>query len=213
MKWKRIPKENTIQPASGKYSDWKHILAEEGFHQCVYCALHDATFGERNFHVEHYKPKSKYRFRHLEHNIKNLFYACPVCNIFKGDSWPGAPKLDHSVEAYPNPSKCDYSDLFDVSVATGEIRGKYAASKFIVVRLHLNREQLITERRIFYSDSRMTELISYFESVWKDLLEAGKTGDQKALTYVSRLTELYKEALTLQVKYRQTPTYGGQQLR
>jgi hypothetical protein len=213
MKWKRIPKENTIQPASGKYSDWKHILAEEGFHQCVYCALHDATFGERNFHVEHYKPKSKYKFRHLEHNIKNLFYACPVCNIFKGDSWPRAPKVDHSVEAYPNPSKCDYSDLFDVTVATGEIRGKYTASKFIVVRLHLNREQLITERRIFYNDSRMTELIAYFEAVWKDLLEAGKAGDQKALTYVSRLTELYKEALTLQVKYRQTPTYSGQQLR
>lgn len=213
MKWKRIPKENTIQPGSGKYSDWKHILAEEGFHQCVYCALHDATFGERNFHVEHYKPKSKYRFRHLEHNIKNLFYACPVCNIFKSDSWPRAPKKDHSVEAYPNPSKCDYSDLFDVTVATGEITGKYTASKFIVVRLHLNREQLITERRIFYHDSRMTELIAYFDSVWKDLFEAGKTGDQQALTYISRLAELYKEALTLQVKYRQTPTYSGQQLR
>jgi 5-methylcytosine-specific restriction endonuclease McrA len=123
MNWKRIPKENSPQPSTGKYSDWKHQLAEEGFHQCVYCALHDATFGERNFHVEHYKPKSIYRFKHLEHVFSNLFYACPVCNVFKGDSWPGAPRKDHSVEAYPDPAKCDYSKLFEDAQYSGQIKG------------------------------------------------------------------------------------------
>src|ERR1051326_8981942 len=161
MKWKRIPKENSTQPATGKYSDWKHELAEEGFHQCVYCALRDATFGERNFHVEHYKPKSNYRFKHLEDIFSNLFYACPVCNVFKGDSWPRAPKKNHSVAAYPNPSKCDYSDLFNVSQRTGQITGRFTASRFLIARLHLNREQLITERRISHTDERMKKLISF----------------------------------------------------
>lgn len=105
---------------TGKYSDWKPILAEEGFHQCVYCALPDATFGERNFHVEHYKPKSRAKFKHLENDIRNLFYACPACNVFKSDSWPRAPKKDHSVEAYPDPSKCDYCELFKLDEASGE---------------------------------------------------------------------------------------------
>ena len=213
MKWKRIPKESSNQPATGKYSDWKQLLAEEGFHQCVYCALHDATFGERNFHVEHYKPKSIRRFRHLEHIFSNLFYACPICNVFKSDSWPRAPKEDHSVEAYPNPSKCDYSDLFDVVTRTGQIKGKFVASKFLIIRLHLNREQLITERRIFYNDERMRKLIAFFEANHTHLREKATQGDTKAMSFILRLSDLYKEMVTLHLKYRQTPTYSAQQLR
>jgi 5-methylcytosine-specific restriction endonuclease McrA len=213
MKWKRILKENTAQPASGVYSDWKYILAEEGFHQCVYCALHDATFGERNFHVEHYKPKSHPKFKHLEHSIKNLFYACPICNIFKGDSWPRAPRKDHSVEAYPNPSKYDYCDLFDVEESNGEITGKFPASKYLVVRLHLNREQLVTERRIYHNDNRMNILFTYFESVNNKLIDAIKSGDETALAYFSRLQSLYKELCVLEKEYRRTPTYSSEQMR
>jgi hypothetical protein len=213
MKWRRVPKENTTQPARGVYSDWKHILAEEGFHQCVYCALHDATFGERNFHVEHYKPKSHHRFKHLEHNIKNLFYACPVCNVFKGNSWPRAPKKDHSVEAYPNPSTCDYCELFDLVESSGEIVGKFPASRFLIVRLHLNRKQLIIERRIHYNDNRMNFLDTYFDSVKADLLDGIRGGDETALNYFSRIERLYKDLCALGREYRRTPTYISEQLR
>jgi hypothetical protein len=211
MKWKRIPKENAVQP-EGKYSDWKHLLAEEGFHQCVYCALHDATFGERNFHVEHYKPKSNYRFKHLEHDIRNLFYACPVCNVFKGSSWPRAPRKDHSVESFPNPSKFDYCDLFDVIESTGQLRGKYVASKFLVVKLHLNREQLIVERRFFRIRERLGKLASYIDSVKGDLIQSSNDGDTKAGQYLFQLLELYKAYLDLFEEYLTTPTYSPQQL-
>jgi 5-methylcytosine-specific restriction endonuclease McrA len=103
MNWRRIPKEKTVQPKKGRYSDWKEILAEEGFNQCVYCAIPDACFGGiRNFHVEHYRPKSK--FEKLENDIKNLFYACAICNTFKGDDWPGEPEKDFFAPCYPDPS-------------------------------------------------------------------------------------------------------------
>jgi hypothetical protein len=213
MKWRRIPKETSTQPKSGKYSDWKHLLAAEGQHQCVYCALHDATFGERNFHVEHYKPKSKRRFKHLENVFSNLFYACPVCNIFKSDSWPGEPKNDHSREAYPNPATCDYSDLFEVSPRTGQTNGKFVASRFLIARLHLNREQLVTERRIFYNDERMLELNSYFGTKKNDLVTKAQQRDKKAMDLISRLLDLYTDMQTLQVTYRQTPTYIPKQYR
>lgn len=213
MKWKRIPKENSTQPTTGTYSDWKHELAEEGFHQCVYCALHDATFGERNFHVEHYKPKSNYRFKHLEQIFSNLFYACPVCNVFKGDSWPRAPKNDHSMEAYPNPSKCEYSELFDDVKNSGEIRGKYVASRFLITRLHLNREQLVTERRIFYNRERMKSIDSFFESIKEQLAQNAREGDQAAIRFVLRLLELYKNMHSLESTFTETPTYTAQQLR
>lgn len=213
MKWRRIPKETSTQPATGKYSDWKHLLAEEALHQCVYCALHDATFGERNFHVEHYKPKSIYRFKHLEHIFSNLFYACPVCNVFKGDSWPRAPKKDHSVEAYPNPSTCDYSDLFSVSMRTGQITGKFLASRFLITRLHMNREQLVTERRISHNDERMKELQAFFHSIQDKLEEKGNQGDKTAIQFILRLLNLYKDMTSLEIRYRQTPTYTAKQLR
>ena len=59
MNWKRVPKEKSNQPAKGTYSDWKVDLSKEGFHQCVYCTITEHSFGGiRNFHVEHFKPKS-----------------------------------------------------------------------------------------------------------------------------------------------------------
>jgi HNH endonuclease len=213
MRWRRVSKENTTQPKSGEYSDWKHILAEEGFHQCVYCALHDATFGERNFHVEHYKPKSNYRFKHLVNDIRNLFYACPICNVFKGNSWPRAPKKDHSVEAFPNPSTCDYSDLFGIDRGTKEIRGKFIASKYLITRLHLNRAQLITERRIFYADETKSELVKISRSLFSQLREKAEQGDKKASAYCDRLYKLVCELDEINSNYRRTPTYASEQMR
>jgi len=104
MNWKRIPKENTIQPEKGKYSDWKDILADEGYNQCVYCTIHEGSFGRRNYHVEHYKPKGLKQFKHLENIITNLFFSCCICNCFKGDFWED-PADDHSISGFPDPSK------------------------------------------------------------------------------------------------------------
>lgn len=74
MNWKRIPKENSSQPSTGTYKDWKELLSVEGFHQCVYCSISEAEFGGiRNFHVEHYKPKSLPAFASLVNTYTNLF--------------------------------------------------------------------------------------------------------------------------------------------
>ena len=149
MRWKKIDKTGTVQPTTGKYVDWKQIIADEGQHQCVYCAIHDATFGGvRNFHVEHYRPKSNPQFAALINDIANLFYACPICNTFKSNDWPSEPLDDHSTDAYPNPATVDYCDLFDVDDAGGIIQGKYRAARYLVERLYLNRPQLIMERRL-----------------------------------------------------------------
>lgn len=147
MNWRRIPKENSVQPQTGTYKNWKPQLAEEGFHQCVYCAIPDAAMGGiRNFHVEHYRPKS--RFSSLENSISNLFYACPICNTFKGNDWPAEP--DHEVESYPNPSENEYGKLFSINFQSGEIQGNVVASSYMIEKIHLNRGQLILERRLHH---------------------------------------------------------------
>src|SRR5688500_18636223 len=108
----RIPKEKTPPPESGTYQDWKALLADEGAHQCVYCAITEASFGGiRNFHVEHFRPKSL--FQDLVNAFKNLFYACAICNVFKGDDWKEPCGEQHHM-GYLDPSVVDYSDILDV---------------------------------------------------------------------------------------------------
>ena len=106
MKWIRICNAERSQPSSGSYREWKPQIARDCSHQCVYCAIIEARFGGiRNFHVEHYRPKSRAEFASLENVITNLYYACAICNGFKGADWPATPKSDHSVPAYPDPAE------------------------------------------------------------------------------------------------------------
>lgn len=143
MNWKLITKDAKKQPAKGTYSDWKEQIAEECFYQCVYCSIHEAQFGGvNNYHIDHFRPKSI--FDKLENDILNLFYACPICNRFKRNDWPAEPDLN--IVSYPDPSKIDYSELFNLK-DDFEIEGKYTASQYLVLRLFLNRAQLIMERR------------------------------------------------------------------
>ena len=167
MKWFKISKENSENPNAGECSDWKEMIADECNHQCVYCAISESRFGGiRNFHVEHYRPKSK--FAHLKNEIKNLFLACSICNSFKGKDWPEEPKKDFSNVSYPDPSKIDYSELFTCIDFCGEIKGKYIASKYLVEKLFLNRPQLILERRYFNLKSHIKNYCNQLPTILKN---------------------------------------------
>jgi len=189
VKWIRIPKENSIQPDKGSYSDWKQQIADEGQHQCVYCAIHDGHFGGlRNFHIEHYRPKSIDRFAELKNVIINLFYACPVCNTFKSDDWPADPIDDLSIHCYPDPSLTDYSEIFSIEVENGTIIGNCLAARYMVEKIYLNRPQLIMERRVRY-------LLSIEESLRleiSDMLKAGRDRipSDDLVTFYEELTRL-----------------------
>jgi hypothetical protein len=156
MRW-RQPKANRQQPLEGSYSDWKEQIANDCWEQCVYCAIHESRYGGLdNFHVEHYKPKSLPQFENLINAIANLFFACAICNRFKGNDWPGDPVEDHSISAYPDPASCDYNSLF-VWQTNFLLRGRYQASRYILERLYLNRPQLILERRMFALAQKLSD--------------------------------------------------------
>lgn len=148
MKWQLIVKTPANYPSKGTYKDWKSLLADEGGHRCVYCSISESHFGGfRNFHVEHYKPKGDKRFAHLENDYSNLFYACAICNSFKSDDWPNDPTLDFCTDAYPDPSKVNYTDLFEVDYHSGVVNGKNVCGRYIIYKLFLNRPQLIMDRK------------------------------------------------------------------
>ncbi len=100
--------------------------------------------GLRIFHVEHFRPKS--RFPELINDIRNLFYACPICNSYKGNDWPAEP--DQDLVCYPDPSITEYGSLFDIDLYSGSISGNCVASRYLVERIALNRNQLVMERRL-----------------------------------------------------------------
>ena len=156
MKWRLIDKSKTAQP-KGKYTDWKAMLAVEGGHMCIYCTICDAHYGGmRNFHVEHYRPKSL--FEDLEHQYSNLFYACGICNTFKGDDWPSDPTSDtFDYVHYPDPSQTDYSKLFVVDPNTALVSGTNIAAKYMVEKLNLNRAQILRNRKLLLLGGRLAK--------------------------------------------------------
>lgn len=147
MNWKLITKDPKNQPVKGTYNDWKEQIAEECFHQCVYCSIHENPWGGiDHYHIDHFRPKSKDKFKHLENDICNLFYSCPVCNRFKSDDWPGEPDSIDNI-CYPDPSKTNYSTLFKIDETNFAILSNYKSGNYLINRLFLNRPQLIYERR------------------------------------------------------------------
>lgn len=208
MKWRRVPKEKAKQPKKGNYKLWKELVAREGFYQCVYCALPEPQLGgQRNFHVEHYRPKKK--FPKLENDIKNLFYACPICNVFKGDSWPDEPLEDHSISCFPNPSAVDYNNLFEVDFELGTVDGKFIASKYLVSALHLNRPQLILERRLYQADLKTKIVLLRCIQL---IARLRKVDDPKAVELLSRMAQLMCEITNLEIDVRRIRPYSPDQL-
>lgn len=146
MKWPNLSGKPRIQPSMGRWHDWKQAIANHCDGRCVYCAIPEGRFGGiRNFHVEHFRPRV--RFRQLEDDIRNLYLACAICNVLKCDDWPAEPVADHSVAAYPDPSVTDYNTLFLVRSDTHEVTSAVSAGKYLIERILLNRAQLILERR------------------------------------------------------------------
>jgi len=147
MNWRLIVKDPQKQPSEGTYKDWKEQIADECFHQCVYCSIHENPWGGiDHYHIDHYRPKSIIRFKHLENDICNLFYACPVCNKFKLNDWPGEPD-DLQKICYPDPSITNYQTLFNLDMTNYSISSSYISGQYLINRLYLNRPQLVYERR------------------------------------------------------------------
>ena len=195
MKWKIIKKKAEDQPATGTYSDWKPQLAIEADRRCVYCSIRDQVFGgTRFFHVEHYRPKK--HFPDLENDYLNLFYACAVCNIFKGSEWFDHEERDWEQKHFPDPSRVDYSELFDVNVNC-ILRGRYLVSRYLVERLHLNRSHVIRERRVERAFEMITTSLNSIERLERQLEPLFEEGDLNAGKLILELSRVSRQLLNL----------------
>lgn len=207
MKWSQINK--TANPTIESYGCTdprvKEFLRQEGGLRCVYCAVHEnALGGLQAFHVEHYRPKSKVEFRHLENSLSNLFYACPICNRFKANDWPAEPNKRFSNSSYPDPSQVDYSILFNLNEKSGLVTGIFVASKYVVERLYFNRPQLILERKQYLLDRELEKLNEEYNTLVQAL---GNNGSAKSIKYLQSLATLNGILTKHLVDFKKIPSY------
>lgn len=186
MRWPSLVGKSRGQPDNGRWHEWKQAIADHCGGQCVYCAISEARFGGiRNFHVEHFRPKSKFPL--LENDIRNLYLACGVCNILKCDDWPAEPVADHSLVAYPDPSLVDYNTLFEISPNNHELKSAAVAGNYLIEKILLNRAQLILERRLASMHQLLTEFEKWVEDSMNDMTRAEMKATMAVLLKFSRI--------------------------
>lgn len=210
MKWVPITCKR-VQPAGGTYPDWKPQIAKDCSYRCVYCAILDADFGGIvHFHVEHFRPKSIEEFKKLENDIRNLFYACSVCNRFKSDHWAGEPDAKGNTPTFLDPGVVDYNQHISWRLTDHQLEGTTVAGKFAVERMYLNRPQLVLARRAHAVSTRIHAYAAYFAAV-KDTLKAIDTPEARAL--MDELLDRLVNLTLLDAKLKRTHLYEPADIR
>ena len=132
---KENPERTYIGPELSPYGKYKTKLAQDFKGRCGYTNCNHLWFGgKNNFHIDHFKPKSKYP--KLKTKYSNLVYSCSYVNIAKGDD-------DFN---YLDPCDEDYNKHFyrstsgEISAFEGSERAKYMYSK---LKLYLKRYSII----------------------------------------------------------------------
>ncbi len=90
-KFRNFTPVRTFKGTYTNYRLYKPHLKEDFKGRCGYTNCPDNWFGgSRCFHIDHFKPKSK--FKDLETDYNNLVYSCSYVNILKTDD------IDHMID-------------------------------------------------------------------------------------------------------------------
>jgi len=132
---------------SGDYRRYRPYVRADFRECCAYCLLHEMlAAGGDNFELDHFKPRSDPRFAGLAADYYNIYYACHVCNHYKGATWPSEELI---ASGYRFVDFC--SDLFSEHFAE-EITGHWTplsqAGEYTAARLRLNRQHLVEVRAL-----------------------------------------------------------------
>lgn len=130
---------------AGGYRSFRLFVREDFSRQCAYCLLMEVLAGGvDNFELDHFRPKS--RFPELLNDFYNIYYACHPCNHTKRDIWPSA-ELEARGISFVDLCKDDFAAHFRVN-EDGKWEGVTAPGGYTVDKLRLNREHLVTIRKL-----------------------------------------------------------------
>lgn len=130
----------------GGYTKFRPFVREDFSECCAYCLLHELMAGgERNFELDHFRPKSLPQFAALLTDFYHLYYCCHVCNHIKSNTWPPA---EAEANGYGFVDLC--RDVFSMHFAeeeTGHWRPLTLAGEYTEDKLNLNSRHLLLVRK------------------------------------------------------------------
>ncbi len=184
-----VIKRRETPPHYIDYRSYKPFLRIDFKHRCCYCTVHESNWGtERHFAVEHFRPKSK--FLALITTYSNLYYACDVCNGYKGDKWP-SPLDDAAGRRFFDPCS-DRSNSHFTDHGSGELTALSPCGVYSVDSVRLNRPQLIRMR------NQRREYATKFRRLLREVrhFKAAKlTADPSAQPIIALLIRAYEDQL------------------
>lgn len=114
-KFKEHEIKRTCSESFDKYSKYKPYLKEDFQDRCCYCNMPRELL-TIPYHVEHFIPVKAFEGKKdsLLTEYDNLMWACPKCNLSKGDKYEGdflnSSKIENTL--FYNPVETDYNDIF-----------------------------------------------------------------------------------------------------
>jgi hypothetical protein len=147
--------------------------------KCCYCRMPDGLKGYEGFGIDHYLPKS--RFPHLQDLWSNLFYACNVCNAWKGEWVPTSGLF------LPNP--CDHWMADHLQYQGSDVETYTPQGDWLVELLHLGdtdrrelRDLLLSALgRFLEARCELLADLAAFEAGCEDAARVGEADLQAAI--------------------------------
>lgn len=137
----KVQKNKPIRTCAKTYKDYKSFkphLRDDFNKRCGYCDDNDFyAGGKRSYHIDHFKPHSIERFKHLKETYSNLVYSCPYCNNAKSNNW-------ESKSGFIDPCEDEYDNHIERTIK-GNIQYKTDQGKYIFenLKLGLRRHELL----------------------------------------------------------------------
>ena len=127
-------------PRQKDYQSYKLYLRLDFGFSCAYCGITELRWGsDRNFVVEHFRPKAK--FPELIRAYSNLYYACNRCNEFKGSRWPLAAMIRRGFR-FGDPCREDIYAAHLRELPDGSLEPLTRCGEYMIAHVGLNRPML-----------------------------------------------------------------------
>ena len=145
-----------------KYGDYKPHLQPLFQSRCAYCISHeDVMGGYDTMEVDHFRPRQRPEFKHLEKEWANLYYACRRCNLHKWNHWP-TPDEETRGLRFIDPCEDDPDDHVRIVPHPENgwlcwLRALTPAGRYTIDKIRLNRKQLVDIRRALIRQEHETQ--------------------------------------------------------
>jgi len=134
--------------------------------------------------VDHFRPKRRPEFAHLEHEWANLYYCCRRCNQHKSNHWPTDQETQRGL-CFVDPCAEDPDEHFQLCRHPQHddlcyVMPLTAPAQYTLAKVRLNRDQLVQIRRSLAAEERkeqeqLREILHLSECVGADVRDRGSS--------------------------------------